>query len=421
MTAARVNAARWGAGRWAGRWWVQVLAVHAAARLFGMVLLLVVARTQAGNPWTGPSPSYPQYTGLMWDASWYRSIAEDGYPSELPHGPDGRVQQNAWAFFPLFPLLCRTVMRLTGGSWEVVAPTVSLLLGATAMLVVHRVVVAVLDPDRPGAPTGRAGSRALPERVRRRLPLATVAVLTTSAAAPVLQVAYTESLALLLLATVLWCVLRERLLLATLPVLALGLTRAVALPLLVVLLAHGLTRWWSGRSWPVADRVRLAALGVVTLASGLLWPALCGWVTGRADAYTQTQGAWRGRGEVVPVLPWIDVVRWLWGGAGVVVLLVAVALTVLLVAAGPMVRLGPELRAWTGGYLGYLFVVVEPGTSLVRFGLLAFPVAAAAALLALRSRWPRAALAVMLVLGLVTQVAWVALVWRLVPPAGWPP
>jgi hypothetical protein len=86
-----------------------------------------------------------------------------------------------------------------------------------------------------------------------------------------------------------------------------------------------------------------------------------------------------------------------------------------------MARLGPELRACTAGYLGYLFVVVEPGTSLVRFGLLAFPVAGVVAQVALRTRWPRAAMAAVLVGGLVTQVAWVALVWRLVPPAGWPP
>ena len=47
----------------------------------------------------------------MFDGSWYRNVAENGYPAELPRGEDGLVQQNAWAFFPLFPMLARGLMQ----------------------------------------------------------------------------------------------------------------------------------------------------------------------------------------------------------------------------------------------------------------------------------------------------------------------
>ncbi|WP_199422357.1 hypothetical protein [Actinotalea solisilvae] len=404
------------------RWWVQVLAVQAAARLVSAVVLLVVAERQAANLWTPASPSYLEYTGLMWDASWYRTIAEEGYPAELPLGPDGRVQQNAWAFFPLFPVLARGIMALTGAPWATVAPLLALVLGTAALLVVHRVVALGLEA------AVRAGAPPPPARVARALPLATVAVLATGAASPVLQVAYTESLALLLLAAALWCLLERRYALAVPVVLALGLTRAVALPLVLAVAAHAWQRHREASvapapalAWAPGERWRLGALALVAAASGLLWPALVGLATGRADAYTLTQAAWRGRGEVVPLVPWLDVARWLLGPWGVPALAaVAVGLGALLLTR-PLARLGAVLRGWTAGYLGYLVLVLEPGTSLVRFGLLAFPVAAVVAQLCLRSRWPRATLALVVLLGVAGQVAWVGLLWRLVPPSGWPP
>lgn len=392
-------------------WWAQVIGVHLLARGVSAVVLMVVAARQVENLWTPASPSYTEYTGLMWDASWYRTIAEQGYPDDLPRGVDGRVQQNAWAFFPLFPVLAGGIGRLTGQPWQVVAPTLALVLGTAAMLLVHRTVALGLDqvPSR------------LPARVVRALPLATVAVLSTSAAAPVLQVAYTESLALLLLAGTLWCLLERRYLGAVPLVLALGLTRAVALPVTVAVLAHAVARSRGGPGWTAGERLRLAVLAVVSAASGLLWPAVVALATGEPDAYAATQGAWRGRGEVVPLLPWLDVARWLFGPWAVPVLVAVAGLAVAVVAIPAAARLGPELRGWTAGYLAYLVLVLEPGTSLVRFLVLAYPGAGVVALLSLRSRFPRTVLGLVIALGLAGQVAWVSLLWRLVPPSGWPP
>jgi len=389
-------------------WWVQVLAVHLGARTVSAVVFVLVARTQAATGWTDASPSYLRYTGLMWDASWYRTVALDGYPAVLPRGADGAVLQNPWAFYPLFPTLTRPLLAL-GVPWQVAAPLLALVLSGLAMLVVHRVLAHAVE--QPAAAD-------LPEAVRRALPLTGVALLATAASAPVLQTAYTEALALLLLASALWALQRERYGLAAAPVLALGLTRAVALPLVVAVAVHGLSRYRRGGPvrWPA-----LAGLGALTAASGLLWPVVAGLVTGRPDAFTATQSAWRARHAVVPLLPWFDTSRTLLGDVGPVALLAVVAAAVALLVWRPLRRLGPEAWGWTAGYLCYLLVAVEPGTSLTRFGLLAFPVAGAVAQPALAARHPRRVLAALLLLGVLGQVAWIGLVWRLVPPAGWPP
>ncbi len=399
---------------WTRRWWVRVLLVWLGARAFSALVLLVVARTQEANPWTDAAPSYAQYTGLMWDASWYREIAEAGYPPELPRGFGGRVAQSAWAFFPLFPTLVRGVMELTGGPWEVVAPTSALVLGTAAAIVVHLVLASAVERG-PLAGTD----------LGRRLPLAGVAVLGTLGAAPILQVAYTESLALLVLAGVLWCLLERQYLLAAVLLPVLGLTRAVALPVVVAVVAHAVGRHRAARAGEdrvhVAELVAMVSLAATACLAGFLWPAFVGLRTGVLDGYTQVQSAWRGRGAVIPLLPWVDVAQFFAGSWWVVALAVVVGLGVLLVAARPLRLLGPELWGWTAGYLAYLLVAIEPGTSLVRFLVLAFPIGAVLALLALRAaRW-RVALAALLVGAALTQVAWVGMVWRLVPPAGWPP
>src|SRR5665647_1444525 len=154
-------------------WWVQVLVVYWGARLVSAVVLLLVARTQAANLWTPQAPSYAQYTGLMWDASWYREIAEGGYPDMLPTGSDGRVLQSAWAFFPLFPALARALMAVTGAPWQVVAPTLALVAGTGAALVVHQVDGRDDDlmHDKGSARSGHQGEGGcdhLPGRTRHR-------------------------------------------------------------------------------------------------------------------------------------------------------------------------------------------------------------------------------------------------------------
>lgn len=392
-------------------WWAQVLGVYALARAFSALVLLVVARAQVANVWTPASPSYLDYTGLMWDASWYREIAGQGYPAQLPVGADGSVQQNVWAFYPLFPMLVRAVMAVTGAPWRVAAPLLALAIGGAAMVVIHRTV-------QVGAPRAVAA--------RPGLPLATVALVAFFPTAVVLQVAYTESLALLLIASALLLLIRRRYGLTAIVVVALGFTRAVALPMAVVVAVHAVSRWRATRR--DADRldrrdvVGLGALLVAAVVSGLAWPAVSAAVTGRPDAYLATQAAWRARPDVVPVVPWLDVARWLVGGWGPLVLVVVLAAFVVLLMCPPARRLGPELRAWPAAYLGYLVGVVEPGTSLGRFVLLAFPLGAVTAgMVRAPAGRRRTWVVVVVVVMALLQVGWMWALWRLTPPSGWPP
>jgi hypothetical protein len=411
---------------------VQTLAVYAAARLLSAVVLLVAARAQAANGWTGAAPGYVDYTGLMWDATWYRTIAEQGYPATLPVGADGLVQQNAWAFFPLFPMLVRGLMTLTGGSWALLAPTTALLLGGAAMLVIHRLV----ERGAPRAVAARPG-----------LPLATVGLVAVFPTSVVLQVGYTESLALLLVATSLLLIVTRRYAWACAAVVALGFTRAVALPMAAVVVVHGWVRWREhraaqGTGTALAERapagsvtgggapgllarrdvLGIAALAVAAAVSGVAWPLICGWVTGVPDGYLQTQGAWRGVREIAPFGAWGYVSRFWFGGAAPFVLAAAALVVALALLAPATWRLGRELHAWSAAYLVYLAAAVEPGSSLARFLILAFPLAAATAGVVTRPAWARRAwwclvAAVMIAL----QVVWVWQIWRLVPPSGWPP
>jgi len=205
---------------------------------------------------------------------------------------------------------------------------------------------------------------------------------------------------------------------AAVVVVALGLTRAVALPVVVVVLTHAVARW---RDLPPGRRASVVGLAGLAGLSGLGWPALVGWATGEPEAYTVTQGAWRGRGAVVPLVPWVDVAHWLLGRWGVA-LLVVLAVALLAALASPaMRRLGPEPAAWATGYVGYLAVVLEPGTSLVRFAILAVPFWAALAQPVAASRRRVPLTVALLAIGVLGQAAWIGLLWRLVPPSGWPP
>lgn len=400
---------RWDPRTWP--WWLQTLAVYAAARLFSAVVLIATAQHQEASYWAGAQPSYLEFTGRFWDADWYRQVAEDGYPSTLPRGEDGQVQQNVWAFFPLFPLLVRVLMTVTGAPFHVVAPIFALLLGAAAMVVIHRLVVV----GAPRAVVARPG-----------LPLATVALVSAFPTAVVLQIGYTESLALLLIASALLLLVRRHYLETAAVVLALGFTRAVALPMAVVIVVHALVRWRSSRAGTdrltVRDVGALAALAVAAGVSGVAWPLICGWVTGEPDAYLQTQATWRGVREVVPFESWGYVTRFWFGDLAPWVIVGSFALVVAVLVVPAAWRLGNELHVWPAAYLLYIAGAVEPSSSLARFLLLAFPLGAVTAGVVTRPvRARRVWFTLVLVAMLSLQVVWVWNMWRLDGPTGWPP
>ena len=381
--------------RWPG--WAQALAVYAAARLVSLLILLVAAERQAANLWTGAAPPYLEFAGI-WDGEWYRRIAENGYPLPLPRDPAGQPVQSAWAFYPAYPFLVRAVMVLLGTSWTATAPVVSVLLGAAAAVVVHRLFALA------------AGHRTA---------LVGVLLVVTFPTSPVLQLAYSESLALLLLASALYLLVTRRYVAAVPVVALLGFTRAVALPFAAVVAVHLLRRWWRRREHPfrARERLELVVLGATAAVAGVAWPLVVAAATGELGVYAEIQAAWRG-GDTRWLTPWWTASqRALGPWLGPVVLVLLAGGTVWALVGRRVRGLPPELSAWCLAYLGYLLVVVEPYTSVFRFLLLAFPLA----LLVARVVRGRAHLLAWVVAFVALQVVWVLELWHFTPPSDLPP
>jgi hypothetical protein len=380
----------------------RVLAVCATCRTFSVVLLTIVSRYQAPVAWTGPHPDYFSMT-VLWDGFWYRQIAEVGYPSVLPINPaTGAVQQNAWAFYPTFPMMSRLLMKVTGLGFPVVGSTLALVLGFGAA-----VVMGLLLRDRVGP----------------KVALAAVAVYFACPVSPSFQIAYTESLAMLLLCGFLWAISKEHWMVTAALALLIGLTRAMALPLATVALVAVFLRWRRRKQEPITAGQRWSALAVLGScgAAGVLWPVIVSAIIGSPLAYTDTMGAWSVGGSVQLLRPWLQYVDQPWNAVKVaLVLALIVAMTV-----GPWaVRLGTELRTWTLAYTGYLILVDAPSTSLFRHLLPLFPltvVAIGGGWSDRPARWMSWRTGFLIVLGLVGQVWWVWALLRFVPPTDFPP
>jgi hypothetical protein len=381
---------------------LRVLAVCALCRTFSVVLLTIVSRYQAPVAWTGPHPDYFSMT-VLWDGFWYRQIAELGYPSVLPiDAATGAVQENAWAFYPTFPVMSRLLMRVTGLGFPVVGSTLALVLGLGAAVVTGLLLRDLVGP---------------------KVALAAVAVYFACPVSPSFQIAYTESLAILLLCGFLWAISKERWMLTASLALLIGLTRAMALPLAIVALVAVFLRWRRRKADPITARERWSALAVLGScgAAGLLWPVIVSVIVGSPLAYTDTMGAWSVGGSVQLLRPWLLYVDQPWNAVRVAL---ALALIIAMTIGPWAARLGTELRTWTLAYTGYLILVDAPSTSLFRHLLPLFPLTVVAIGGGWRDRPARAMAwrsAFLIVVGLAGQVWWVWALLRFVPPTDFPP
>jgi len=411
--------------------WVVALGVWLAFRVFTGVVTAVVARTQTENLWTMSAPGYLAFVGI-WDGRWYQEIAEDGYPRPLPVDDAGRPVQSAWAFFPAYPLLVRLVIRATGLEWLVAAPLTSLVLGCGVAVVAYRLFRL---------------------RASHRVAVGGVAVLAAFPSAPVLQYAYADVLSVLSLLGCLYLLGTRRYLWCLLPAVALGLSRPVGLPLVLVVLVHAIVRVRHRGIDPFGgrERIALATLTVVALISSLAFPFLVAQAIGRSDGYPAVQAAWRAGDGVRYFVPWWTMAEYLVGARNGIVVLALLALgTVAVLASRPVRALGTDVWTWTAAYALYLAAVVEPYTSLVRHLLLFAPLAVtvSAGLLGrhgigpqrgvgpqrragpLRGVGPqrgvggrrgRLALAAWLTASLALHVLWIDALWHFEPPTDPPP
>jgi hypothetical protein len=381
------------------------------------LMLVLASRDQVVMlDWTGPTVEPIDMT-VLWDGSWYRQIAEHGYPHTLPvDAATGHVTQNAWAFYPVYPLLARMLMSATGLGFPLVASSLALVCGLGAALIMGRL---------------------LAERLGDRVALATVAVWGAFPAAVALQLAYTESIAMLVLCAVLWALTRRNWLAVGGLALLLGVTRPIAVPV-TVLVAVMLWLRWRRRAVDPVDGGEYAAGAFALVASGvgaIAWPLIAWYVTGSRNAYTDTMAAWRVGGQITPFKPWLGMSEWAFrdfdgGNVYGPVALAAVATSIVVLTCGPWAtRLGPELRVWCLAYPAYLAVVLDPFTSIFRYALPLFPLVAlvvagswrAPGWLETRARsvWTRTT--VLVAIGIVGQALWI---WKLlvfVPPSDYPP
>jgi hypothetical protein len=374
------------------RWWFAPLAIFLATRVVTTAIFLVAASLQGENYWTPAQPDYFSFLNI-WDVEWYGRIFKDGYPAVLPLTDTGFVQQNTWAFLPLFPLL----VKLTFLPWEFGAPILATVFALLFALVAHRLFVRVLG----------SGSKAN---------WALVFVLTC-ASSPVLQTGYAESLSLLAIAVVLHSYLSKRYWLASLALVVVAFSRPGVLAFAAMFGIIFLIRLIQGDP---QDRLKLFLLGAWSALLGFAWPIIAWVVTGRADAYFATEMAWRhgytGSVHFTPFSGFIIAFQNFFGGpVGILIYLILVANLIYLFFAKEVIALG-EVRWFAAGYLLYLFAVFYPQSSSARLLLPLFILGGALSLKAAGLwRWLIAAIFVL------TQVVWVATCWMYAAPDFTPP
>ncbi|MDO5750093.1 MAG: hypothetical protein Q4P78_02675 [Rothia sp. (in: high G+C Gram-positive bacteria)] len=412
--------------------WILVLAIYSASRLWDFAVFSAVGKQQLAGPWGGPL-GYQDFIST-WDAGWYEQIARTGYPDVLPVDYSGAVMENPWAFYPVFPYLADTLSRVTGLSYYPAASLVALGSGFVAAVVIYYLFessVLLLSHARehsaksskePSTEKKIQSAREESAQHARTLALWGVALVAFLPIAPVLQVPYAEATGLLFLAATLLALVRGAYGRAVLWAIIACLSRPIGVPLGA---AAGL--WWALSLWlklranarvETAQRKKtgaviasslpqlLSALGIC--AAALLWPAIAWIRTGRVDAYTATETAWRGK-HLAPFEPWIHQSRAYLGEWGLP-LLIALVIGYAIWSFSPVVRsvLHPVLNLFAGCYVLYLLIFLNPQSSTFRLLLplfvMALPVMALSA-----SRAYRMAL---VLFGAAAGAGWVGWLWH---------
>jgi hypothetical protein len=372
------------------------LAIFAATRVFDFAVLLAASKGQPALPLTSreifsqsPMPASPGYFGVItnWDGQWYKSIAVDGY--QLTRGAQADVNQSwAWAFLPVFPMIVRGFMWLTGMGFAEAASVVNFVAGGAAMVVMYKLL------EKPGG---------------RFLAASGVALTCTFISAPILQAAYSEALALLMVCCALIMIRSRHYGWAMCATVLLSLTRLITPALTIVVAVHAIQRLRRRREDPLAtaDSVWLAALGLVSLGDVWLWSSYVSLRFGSGTgASTRAQSIANN-----PSLGWFSELPTLLGWPGTAFLLLA-AITLVLFAVAPGVTgsWGLEVRTWLVAYPIFILALTPVTTGVLRYMLLAFPIPLLVVAGPPPGRYSWAKMNILLVtclVGLYLQVFWV--------------
>ncbi|MDR6172410.1 hypothetical protein [Curtobacterium sp. SORGH_AS_0776] len=386
--------------------WAAVLLVWTGGRIVSTFWLALafplIGRALPENAIWGNDHGFLNFL-TAWDGQYYEQISVHGYPTTLPLDAAGHVAQNAWAFLPAFPFTIRMLTASTGVPFDVGAPAIALLAGLLATYLLHRLV------------RDRAGSAAA---------MWAVFFFTCGPLSFLLQVGYAESMFLALVFGALLALDRRRYGLLTVLGVVAAFTRPGALAIPLVLGVIALVRWIRARrtegvrsldAFPVAERVRVVAAGIVMVVAGFAWPLIAAHVTGSPNAYLETEMSWWvnfiGRVDFMPLTPWFLIAgRWLGVGGVLIVVFLLVSYPVWLLRRSTR-RLGFTTVVFSASYALYVFAVSLPMASTPRLLMPLAPLFGSPELVA--KPWMRWTLVVCAVLG---QPVLVAVLWLLGPP-----
>ena len=334
--------------------WLVVLGILATTQAVSAALLLVAGRHQqatdqfVGSPvWGGyyvfdATPAGPGYLDVVtnWDGQWYERIATLGYLSSSSD-PVGYAER-AWSFLPAYPLTVGSVAQVLHTGVPLAASLVSLTFAGLAMCLLFALT-------RPHL--GRHGAFGL------------VALTCCFVTAPLLQTAYSESMALCFL---LWSLLdlrHRRYGRSIVPLVLLALTRSITPPLAAVAVLHHLARRRSRDTLGRREAVLLVAYGALALAGPFLWSTLAVRLDGsasvdRAAATIARNSSWFS--TFWSLEPWS------------VLLPAAFAVWVARLAWTERHRLGVELAAWAALYPAFVLAATPPTPGILRYYLLGF-------------------------------------------------
>ena len=194
-------------------------------------------------------------------------------------------------------------------------------------------------------------------------------------ASPVLVTAYSEALALALVVLALRLLLAHRYLLLSVAIVALAVTRPVALAFVPVVGVHAAMRWRADRQ--SVSRWEWGGMGVAVLVAALspwVWPWTAARLYGVPDG---TQFVGSGRTEQIVSGLGSGYLPNALAGSGVrglvLVLVGALVLVWVPVLLGLRIDWPMELLAWGTAYVAMVIIVTPPSPALLRYLVLAAP------------------------------------------------
>lgn len=301
---------------------------------------------------------------LQWDSEWYFKIATEGYR----YNGDPTIQQNV-VFYPLYPMLARSLAAISGLTPADALLLVSNVAGLSAIVVLFKLVC---------------------EEFGSQVALATTALLSFFPASVLLSAGYTESLELLLIASFFLVLKRNRYLLAALLAGLAISDRSTGIVLLPVLL-------W--QMWLNRDRRPFLAvlLPCILLATSGIWLFMIYlWSSfGNPFAFADGQTAFHEgttlATRLIAALKFEPFTRMMlndwnpWGQASWFTLLF-----IVLIAVG-WFRLPSSWTLFAVGALLLPYLTLSGGpagfVSMSRFNLVSFPLFVVLADLGLRAKW----------------------------------